>query len=304
MRVAFFGTPAYAVPTLDALVQAGHELVTVVAQPDQRHGRGRRLQSPPVIQRARELGLQTRQPRGVRSGPFPTNYGELVLDVAVVVAYGRILTARLLAVPRLGCVNGHGSLLPRWRGAAPIQHALLAGDAVTGVTTMQMDEGLDTGDMLLSRSLQIGADETHMQLRGRLAALTAELVVETLERLEEIEPTPQPAQGVTHAHMLLKEHGLLDWSRPAKELHDQVRGLQPWPGTSCPFRDGVFKLTRARLGEGSGQPGRVIEAGKRLLVACGEGALEVLEGQLPGKKAVSGRDLVNGGRIQVGEQLG
>ena len=141
-------------------------------------------------------------------------------------------------------------------------------------------------------------------LGASLDSSTNERYEQEMISCEEIEPTPQPAQGVTHAHMLLKEHGLLDWSRPAKELHDQVRGLQPWPGTSCPFRDGVFKLTRARLGEGSGQPGRVIEAGKRLLVACGEGALEVLEGQLPGKKAVSGRDLVNGGRIQVGEQLG
>jgi methionyl-tRNA formyltransferase len=292
MRVAFFGTPAYAVPTLDALVQAGHEVVTVVAQPDQRHGRGRKLQSPPVVQRARELGLETRQPRGVRTGPFPTNYGQLELDVAVVVAYGRILTPHLLAVPRLGCVNGHASLLPRWRGAAPIQHAILAGDRVTGVTTMQMDEGLDTGDMLLRRELDIGPDET-----------TAELVVETLDQLEQLSPTPQPAQGVTHAHMLAKEHGRLDWSRGAQELHDHVRGLQPWPGAFCTFRGGVFKIKRARIAQASGPAGQVIEAGKRLVIGCGQGALEVLEGQLPGKKAVSGGDLVNGGRIELGERM-
>ena len=304
MRVAFFGTPAYAVPTLDALVEAGHELVTVVAQPDKRRGRGKKLQSPPVVVRARELGIETRQPRGVRSGPFPTNYGQLQLDVAVVVAYGRILTPHLLQVPRLGCVNGHASLLPRWRGAAPIQHALLAGDTVTGVTTMQMDEGLDTGDMLLERSLEIGPEETHPQLAERLSKLTAELVVETLEQLDSLSPRPQPSEGITHAHMLAKEHGRLDWTRPAQGLHDQVRALQPWPGTFCDFRGGVFKLKRARLAEGQGAPGAVIEAGKRLVVACGEGALEVLEGQLPGKKAVSGRDLVNGGRIEVGEVFG
>ena len=172
MKVAFFGTPAYALPTLDALVEAGHEVVTVVAQPDRRSGRGRKVGSPPTIVRARELGIRTRQPRGLRSGPFPQNYGALDLDVAVVVAYGRILPQAVLDTPCLGSINGHGSLLPRWRGAAPIQHALWSGDTETGVCAMQMDAGLDTGDVLLSRSLTIGPDEQQPELALRLAALT------------------------------------------------------------------------------------------------------------------------------------
>lgn len=299
MRVAFFGTPDYAVPTLDALVEAGHEVVTVVAQPDKRRGRGKKLQSPPVVQRARELGLETRQPKGVRSGPFPENYSKLELDVAVVVAYGRILTPRLLAVPRLGCINGHGSLLPAWRGAAPIQHCMLAGERVTGVTTMRMDEGLDTGPMLLARQLTIGDDETAPELSGRLAALTAELLVETLATMPE--PRPQDHERATHARMLDKDDGRMSWVRGAWELHCQVRALQPWPGTFCSFRDAPFKVKRTRMVDGSGPPGEVIEAGKRLVVAAGEGAVEIVSGQLPNRKAVPGRDLVNGARIRLGD---
>lgn len=301
MRVAFFGTPAYAVPTLDALVLAGHEVVTVVAQPDKPRGRGKKLQSPPVVQRAQELGLSTRQPRGVRSGPFPTNYGQLDLDVAVVVAYGRILTPELLAVPRLGCVNGHGSLLPAWRGAAPIQRCLMAGERVTGVTTMLMDEGLDTGPMLLRRSLDIGEDEGAHALGARLAVLTGELIVETLERWPE--PTPQDHALATHAPLLSKEDGRMDWSRSAWDLHCQVRALQGWPGTTCRFRGEPFKVKQTRLAAGQGPPGEVIEAGARLIVGTGEGALEILSGQLPNRAPVGGRDLVNGARIGVGEQF-
>ena len=301
MRVAFFGTPQYAVPTLDALIDAGHEVVTVVAQPDKRRGRGKKLQSPPVVQRARELGLETRQPRGVRSGPFPRNYGQLDLDVAVVVAYGRILTPQLLAVPRLGCINGHGSLLPAWRGAAPIQHSILSGDRVTGVTTMKMDEGLDTGPMLLTRELSIGEDETALELAPRLAQLTAELLVETLAELPD--PRPQDHERATHARMLEKSDGQMRWTQGAWELHCQVRALQPWPGTFCTFRDQPFKVKRSRVVDAEGPPGEVIEAGKRLVVAAGSGALEIVEGQLPNRKAVPGRDLVNGGRIAVGEQF-
>ncbi len=301
MRLAFFGTPGYAVPTLDALVEAGHQVVTVVAQPDKRQGRGKKLRSPPVVERARELGLETRQPRGVRSGPFPTNYGSLDLDVAVVVAYGRILTPHLLAVPRLGCINGHGSLLPKWRGAAPIQRCIMAGERVTGVTTMLMDEGLDTGPMLLKRELTIDDDENSPELAERLSRLTAELVVETLERM----PTPQAqdADAASHAPLLQKEDARMDWTRDAWSLHCQVRALQPWPGTSCTFRGQPFKVKRTRMTEGQGPPGEILQAGKHLVVATGDGALEILEGQLPNRKALPGRDLVNGARITCGESL-
>lgn len=303
MRVVFFGTPAYAVPSLDALVAAGHQILAVYAQPDKPSGRGQALQSPATALRARELGLELRQPKAVRTPGFLERLRALNADVAVVVAYGRILTAEVLAAPRLGCVNGHGSLLPRWRGAAPIQWSLLAGDAVTGVTTMQMDAGLDTGAMLLWRELAIGPDEAAPELSERLSALTAALVVETLARLESLVPVPQDESRATVAPPLTKEMGRLDWSKPAIELHNQVRALQPWPGTSGRFREQDLRVLRARVAPGSGRPGEVIEAGRRLVVACGVGALEVLVGQLPGKKALPAQDLVNGARVRVGEEL-
>lgn len=303
MRVAFFGTPAYAVPTLDALVSAGHDVVTVVAQPDTRSGRGKTLRSPPTVVRARELGIGTRQPRGVRSGPFPVNYGALELDVAVVVAYGRILTQHLLDVPALGCINGHASLLPRWRGAGPIQAALLAGDTVTGVTTMQMDAGLDTGDMLLERAIDIGPDETHPQLAERLSILTAQLILETLEQLPHLTPRPQDHAASSHAPMLRKADAAMDWTRSAADLHNQVRALTPWPGTVTQFRGAPLKIKAARAVQGQGTPGHVLRAGPELIVACGQGALQITSGQLPGKPARSAVDLINGARIQVGEVM-
>lgn len=299
MKVAFFGTPAYAVPSLDALVEAGHDVVTVVAQPDRRVGRGRKLQSPATVVRAHELGIRTRQPRGLRSGPFPTNYGALELDVAVVVAYGRILPQAILDVPKRGSINGHGSLLPAWRGAAPIQHALWNGDTETGVCAMQMDAGLDTGDVLLRRSLAIGPDEQQFELAARLASLTAEVLVETLARLHELTPEPQDHASATHARPLTKADAALDLSLPARRVHDHVRALQPWPGATLPFRGGVFKIKRSRVVSGEGPPGTLIEAGARLVLACGSGAIEVVEGQLPGKPARSGRDIVNGARLSA-----
>ncbi len=297
------GTPPFAVPTLEALVSAGHEVVCVVAQPDRPVGRGQKLQSPATVVRARELGIETRQPRGVRSGPFPERFRALSLDVAVVVAYGRILTPYLLESPRLGCINGHASILPRWRGAAPIQRAIAAGDTVTGVTTMQMDAGLDTGDMLCRREVVIGQNDTAPMLRERLARVTADLLVETLAGLDGLSPRPQPADGVTHASPLEKSQGRLDWSRSARTLHDHIRAFQPWPGTFSTFRGDTFKVKAARVAEGQGQPGEVLSVKGALVVACGEGAIEVLEAQLPGKKSIPGPVLANGARIQPGEVL-
>ncbi len=313
MRIAFFGTPAYAVPTLDALVERGHEIVTVVAQPDAASGRGHRLKSPPVVVRARELGLETRQPRGVRRGLFAERFVQLELDVGVVVAYGRILPGPILETPSRGCINAHGSLLPRWRGAAPIERAILAGDTVTGVCTMQMDEGLDTGDELLRRETPIDPDETGEALRARLSRLSAELVVETLDRLDGITPRPQPSEGVIHAALLTRDETVLDWSGSARSVHDRVRAFGPKPGGTCTFRGDPFKIRRSRVVDTSeietlpprpgGPPGTIWLARKRLIVTCGEGALEVLEGQLPGRKPLAGGVLVNGARIQAGEVM-
>ncbi len=299
MRVVFMGTPPFAVATLDALVAAGHTVCAVVAQPDRPSGRGQQLVSPATVMRARALGIPTLQPIKVKSGEFPEAFEALGADVAVVVAYGRILTPRLLAAPREGCINVHASLLPRWRGAAPIQWSILGGDPVTGVTTMNMAEGLDTGDMLLRAETSIGPEETAPELHDRLMVLGASLLVRTLA--ERPAPVPQDHALATYAPMLTREQGAVTWGRPAGEVHRQVRGLAGWPGTYARFRGEVFKIVRARRVAGSGAPGEVLAGA---VVACGEGALELLEVQLPGKKAVRGLDWVNGSRVARGERLG
>jgi methionyl-tRNA formyltransferase len=308
VRVVFMGTPDYAVPTLDALVAAGHELVCVVAQPDKPQGRGQQLQAPPVARRALELGLPLRQPRALRSGPFPAwMIDEARADVAVVVAYGRILPPALLAAPRLGCLNGHASLLPRHRGAAPIQRAIMAGDRQTGVCVMQMDAGLDTGPVLLRRAIDIGPDEPGPALWDRLSQLTAALMVEALDRLPELVPEPQDEALATLAPPLTRDDGVVDWAWPARRVHDRVRGADPWPGGQTRLRGEPWKLHRTAVldDEGSfGLPGQVLEAGPRLVVAAGQGRVELLEVQLPGKPRRPARDVINGLRLRPGEQFG
>lgn len=301
MRVVFFGTPAFAVPTLQALVDAGHEVVAVVAQPDRPAGRGQQLVSPPTVELARRLGVPVFQPTKLKSGDFPPAFAALAPEVAVVVAYGRILPLTLLQTPTRGCINVHASLLPRWRGAAPIQWSVLAGDAVTGVTTMQMAEGLDTGDILLQATTPIGPEETAGQLFERLAPFGAQLLVRTLVELDRLVPQVQDEAGVTHASMLEKEMGRLDLMKPAVELHRQVRGLSPWPGTTLAWGADALKVLEVRVAEGSAAPGTVLP-GARL--ACGEGALELVQVQAPGKRAVSGADFLNGARIKPGDRLG
>ena len=301
MKIAFFGTPQYAVPTLRALVDAGHEVVRVITQPDRPSGRGRRLRPPAVALAARELGLDVRQPKAIRSGPFPRNFRALQLDVGIVVAYGRILPAPILAHPPLGMINGHGSLLPRWRGSAPIERALMAGDAETGVSTMLMDEGLDTGALLLTRATPILPEDDAGSLRARLAELTAALIVETLADLSAIRPRPQPDEGVCHAPPLRREEARIRWEEPAVRCHNRVRAFSERRGCLASFRGEPFKLRRTAPARGEGVPGVVLSVDKRLLIACGQGALEVLEAQLPGRKVRSRRDLINGARIRAGE---
>lgn len=298
------GTPDFAVPTLDALVAAGHEVLCVVAQPDRPKGRGKQLQSPDTIVRARELGLPTRQPKAIHQGPFRDWFTTLDFDVAVVVAYGRILKPWHLQAPRLGCVNVHASLLPLYRGAAPIHHAVIDGQATTGVCTMQMGEGLDEGDVLLCEQTGIGPDETTGELWARLAHMGAGLLVRTLEGLSTITPVPQDHAAATFAPPLSREDGRVDWAAPARRVHDRVRGCNPAPGAWTPFRGDALKLWRTRPCEGTGASGQVLEAGPRLVVACGQGAVEVLEAQLPGGKRVGGGDLARGARVAVGDRLG
>lgn len=301
MRLIFYGTPTFAVPTLDALHTAGHELLLVVAQPDAISGRGNALLPPPVAARAKELGLPLAQPKAVRSGPFPERVCGLGADAAVVVAYGRILTKTLLDAPRFGCINVHASLLPRWRGAAPIQHAILAGDPETGVCTQRMEEGLDTGPLYLCRKTPIGAHETAGELHDRLMRMSAQIAVDTVALLPG-SPTPQREEGVTYAHKIEKAHGRIDFSQPAAAIDRQVRAYTPWPGGFYEGPAGVLKLGEVRPVEGRGEPGAVLSLSP-LVVACGVGALELIKVQVPGRKPVSGREHANGARLTVGGDL-
>ena len=302
MRVIFMGTPEFAVPTLDAIVEAGHEVVLVVAQPDKPSGRGKKLKAPPVAARARELGLPLFQPRALRSGPFPERFVELNADVAVVLAYGRILPQRLLDAPKFGCINVHASLLPRWRGAAPIQWAILGGDTESGVCTQQMELDLDTGPVFVEKRIPLDPEETAGTLHDKLMVLSAECAVETLAGLGTLEPVPQPDEGITWTTKIDKAMGLVDWSTPAASVHRQVRAMSPWPGGWVPWNKGPLKLKTVRLAEGSGSPGQILST-TPLIVACGEGALELVEVQAPGKRAVSGADFGNGARLVVGGTL-
>ncbi len=300
------GTPDFAVPTLDALIDAGHEVGLVVAQPDRPAGRGNQLRSPPVAERAKALGLPLAQPRAIKRGPFPERYASVGADVCVVIAYGRILTEHLLTAPRLGCINVHASLLPRWRGAAPIQHAILAGDAETGVCTQQMEAGLDTGPVYVERRTSIAADETAASLHDRLSVLAAEVAVATLEAMSATPPmipTPQPDEGVTWAPKIEKADGRIDLSRSAVECDRRVRAMTPWPGGFLPGSDGPLKLRAVALSEGAGVPGTVLSVDP-LVVACGEGALELVTVQAPGRTAVDGRSWANGARLRPGDRLG
>jgi len=286
MRIAFLGTSEFAVPALQALVEAGHDVVAVYTRTPKPAGRGNKERKTPVHVLADTLGLPVRTPKTLKSSDEAAAFKALDLDAAVVVSYGHILTRPFLDAPVLGCINIHGSLLPRWRGAAPIHRAILAGDAETGVTTMRMDEGLDTGPMLLAERTPIHADDTAATVHDRLAALGATLIVSTLDGLvrRSIDPTPQPTEGVLYAHKLGKHESQIDWRRPAVELERKVRAFDPWPGTSFSFGGETIKVLGAALALASGPPGTVSIARDGIpVVACGVGGLRLLRLQRPGK---------------------
>jgi methionyl-tRNA formyltransferase len=305
MRLAFAGTPEFARQALAALHAAGHEIVLVLTQPDRPAGRGLKLQPSPVKQFALQHGLALAQPRSLRlDGKWPEDAAaarvalqQAAPQAMVVAAYGLILPAWVLALPPRGCLNIHASLLPRWRGAAPIQRAIEAGDAATGITIMQMDEGLDTGDMLLAEALPIAADDTAATLHDRLAALGARLVVDALARLDELPRRPQPAAGVSYAHKIDKAEGRADWSLPAAVLERRLRAFDPFPGLQAEIAGEPVKLWRGRVVAGQGRPGeRLPSDPDRLVVACGEGALELLELQRPGGRRISAREFLQRGK--------
>jgi methionyl-tRNA formyltransferase len=309
MRIVFMGTPEIAVPAFERLATAGHTMAGLFCQPDRPAGRGKALAVPATKRAAERLGVPVFQPTKVRTEETRSLLASLAPDVVVVFAYGRILPPGLLAVPPRGCLNIHASLLPAYRGAAPIQWAIARGETVTGVTTMLMDEGLDTGAVLLRRATPIGAQETALDVGARLARLGADLVVETLARLDEIVPEPQDDALATYAPVLKREDGLIDWSLDAKAIADRCRGFQPWPGTWSTLDGGRVHVWRAAAEAGGGQtgePGTILEAkGDRLVVACGgRTRLAALELQLEGKRRMGARDFLNGVRLAPGVRFG
>ncbi|NYS24621.1 methionyl-tRNA formyltransferase [Rhodobacteraceae bacterium 2376] len=303
MRVIFMGTPAFSVPALEA-VAAAHEVAAVYTQPPRPAGRGKGKRPSPVHQRAQELGLQVWHPITLRHGMIENDFIALQADVAVVVAYGLILPRLILKAPRHGCLNIHASLLPRWRGAAPIHRAVQAGDTETGICIMAMEEGLDTGPVLLRRTTPIGAQDTTGDLHDRLAAMGAEAIVEALARLPDLTPQPQPETGVTYADKIDKAEARIDWTRPAQQVDRQIRALSPFPGAWCETPGGRLKLLRSALAEGTGAPGTVLDAGRgRLVVACGTGAVEVTEAQRAGKRPMAAAELLLGLALEPGARL-
>jgi methionyl-tRNA formyltransferase len=305
LRLAFMGTPDFAVPALLALAEAGHEIACVYSQPPRPAGRGHKERPSPVHATAAERGWPVRTPRSLRDPEEQAAFAALELDVAVVAAYGLILPQAVLDAPRRGCLNIHASLLPRWRGAAPIQRAILAGDSETGICIMQMEAGLDTGPVLLERRIPIGAADTAQDLHDRLAGLGALSIVEALEGLlaGTLAPQPQPEEGVTYAAKLARGEAQLDWRRPALELERQVRAFTPWPGAVFDAPDGTrLKVLAAELvPEAKGAPGEVLDA--RLTIACGEGALRPTRLQRPGKGPAETDAFLRGFPLPAGTRL-
>lgn len=304
MRIVFMGTPDFAVPCLQRLLEDGHEVPAVFTQPDKPVGRHAVLTPPPVKQLALSHGIPVYQPTKMRDGTAAALLRELAPDCLVVVAYGRILPQEILDVPPRGCVNIHGSLLPRYRGAAPIQWSVIRGETVTGVTSMFMDAGMDTGDIIDTLTTPIGENETAGELFERLAPLGARLLSTTLAAIADgtVTRRPQNDAEATMAPMLEKAMGRLDLTRPARELHNQVRGMNPWPGAFCTAGGKTLKIHETRVAAGSGAPGTLLCADP-VTVACGEGALQLVTVQPEGKPRMAAEAWLRGARLSQGARL-
>ena len=309
MKVIFMGTPDFSVGTLEALVEAGHDVVLAVTQPDKPKGRGKEMQFTPVKECALQHDIPVYQPRRVREQECIEELRKYEADIMVVVAFGQILPKEILEMTKYGCVNVHASLLPKYRGAAPIQWAIIDGEEVTGVTTMQMNEGLDTGDMLLKVEIPIEAKETGGSLHDKLADAGAKLCVETLEQLEvgAITPIPQGETTTSYAKMLDKQLGNIDWTKSASQIERLIRGLSPWPSAYTNWNDKVMKIWDASCVScgAQGNPGTIVQVKKdSFLVQTGDGVLEVRELQIPGKKRMDAGAFLRGYQVKEGELLG
>ncbi len=315
MRVAFAGTPEFAAVALERLHAAGHEMALVLTQPDRPAGRGLKLTPSPVKAGAMAHGIAVEQPRSLRlDGKYPDEAARARAaleaarpEVMVVAAYGLILPQWVLDLPARGCLNIHASLLPRWRGAAPIHRAIEAGDARTGITIMQMDAGLDTGDMLLVEAIDIAPDDTTARLHDRLAELGGRLIVEALEQAgrDALVRTPQPSDGVTYAHKIDKAEASIDWTLPAEVIERRIRAFDPFPGASTMLAGEALKLWRAKVAQGAGNPGSVLAVtDEHVTIACGTGALQVTEWQRPGGKRLSARQFLQAHPMHPGLRLG
>ncbi len=306
LRLAFAGTPEFAAQALQAIIEAGHEVVLVLTQPDRPAGRGMKLTPSAVKRCALAHGLVVDQPEKLRTAAQRAALVAAAPDVLVVAAYGLLLPREVLELPRLGCINIHASLLPRWRGAAPIQRAIEAGDAETGITIMQMDEGLDTGAMLLRRTLPILPADTAASLHDRLAKLGAQAIVDALAALagEGLTAEAQPDAGVTYAAKIGRAEASIDWTRPAAELERQLRAFDPFPGSSAQLGDATIKLWSAEVVAGVGEPGSVLEAGDSgIVIACGEDALRVTELQRPGSRRLTAAEFLRGFAVSAGDRF-
>ena len=309
MNLIFLGTPDFAVPTLEALVSAGHWVVAVYTQPDRPKGRGAPVTASPVKQTALRLGLPVHQPERIRRPEIVEQLRTFNSEAMVIVGYGQIIPQSIIDIPPRGIVNVHASLLPKYRGAAPIQWAIANGETRTGITTMRIDAGLDTGDMLLKWETEIGPEETALELGPRLARAGADLLVETLKGLTDgtITPQPQDNSQATLAPILKKEEGRIDWSWPAAKIFNRTRGFLPWPGAYSFFRGQMFHIWRSRVSSeaAAGRPGQLVAGKKRLFIVCGENTtLEPLEVQIEGRKRMPAESFLNGQRLNENENLG
>lgn len=309
MRIVYMGTPDFAVGCLETLIQAGYDVVGVVTQPDRPKGRGKKLQPPPVKITAKKYDLPVYQPEKIKTPEFISQLKELAPELIVVVAYGKILPAEILYLPPLGCINVHASILPKYRGSAPIHWSIINGERETGITTMYMNEGMDTGDMILTAATTIGNNDTVGELHDRLAVLGAKLLAETVTLIEQGQAprTPQNEAEATYAPMLKREHELINWQQSAKKLHNQIRGMNPWPGTYTTWQGKVLKIWRAEvLTQHTDQrPGTVVVAEHgEIIVQTGQGCLALREVQLQGGKRLATRDFLCGNKMDLGTSLG